>query len=188
MAKSKKKETKKASKAAAKPAQRSEGKATPVAEEKPKGVFEEALAAANAKAEAATATPGKRARDPRLPPPGTVLQKKDRHGNLRCEATVEDGGIRYNGNLHRSLSAAAMAAAKDIGLGGSQNGFLFWGVVKQERRAADPVAALERAWERYHARATGAVASTKSDDGARARVKDVFARQAGALAEIRQAL
>ena len=177
MAKSKKKETKKASKAAAKPAQRSEVKATPVAEEKPKGVFEKALAAANAKAEAAAATPTERVRDPRLPPPGTVLQKKDRHGNLRCEATVEEGGIRYNGNLHRSLSAAAMAAAKDLGLGGSQNGFLFWGVVKQERRAADPVAALERAWERYHGRAAALVQAGLTDENREA-VRAAIEKQA----------
>lgn len=29
--------------------------------------------------------------DPRLPASGTVLQKKDRHGAVRCECTVEEG-------------------------------------------------------------------------------------------------
>ncbi len=188
MAKSKKKETKKANKPAAKSAQRSEEQAAPAAEKKPKGVFEKALADANAKGEAAAVPTAERPRDPRLPPPGTVLQKKDRHGAVRCECTIEEGGIRYKGTTYRSLSSAAMAAAKDLGLGGSQNGYLFWGVVKQERRPSDPLAALERGWTGYHARAPGAVASTTSDDGARARVKDVIARQAGALAEITQAL
>src|SRR4051794_8463426 len=51
--------------------------------------------------------------DPRMPAPGTVIQKKDRYGIVRCECTVEEGGIRYAATLYRSLSAAAMAAAKD---------------------------------------------------------------------------
>ncbi len=188
MAKSKKKETKKASKAAAKPAQRSEEKATPVAEEKPKGIFEEALAAANAKAEAATATPAERVRDPRLPPPGTVLQKKDRQGAIRCECTIEENGIRYAGAVYRSLSAAAMVAAKDLGLANkTQNGWNFWGITKPARHAGDPLGALDRAWERYRARADSAVASAKTDE-VRARVRAAIARQAGALAEITQAL
>ena len=77
-----------------------------------------------------------RARDPRLPAPGTVLQKKDRQGVARCECTVEEDGIRFKGTLYRSLSAAAMAASKDLGLGGqAQNGFLFWGLVRQKSRA-----------------------------------------------------
>ena len=54
--------------------------------------------------------------DPRLPAPGTVLEKRDRHGAVRCECTVEEGGIRYAGKVYRSLSSAAMAAAKDLGL------------------------------------------------------------------------
>ena len=54
--------------------------------------------------------------DPRLPAAGTVLQKRDRHGAVRCECTIEEGGIRYAGKVYRSLSAAAMAAAKDLGL------------------------------------------------------------------------
>ena len=189
MAKSKKKETKKASRPAAKSAQRSEERAVPATEAKPKGVFEKALADANAKSAAAAAPTAERTRDPRLPPPGTVLQKKDRHGAVRCECTVEEGGVRYKGTTYRSLSAAAMAAAKDLGLANkTQNGWNFWGLTKPARHAGDPIAALEHAWERYHARATGAVASTKSDDGAHARVKDAIARQASALAEITQTL
>lgn len=53
---------------------------------------------------------------PRLPAAGTVLQKRDGHGAVRCECTIEEGVIRYAGNVYRSLSAAAMAAAKDPGL------------------------------------------------------------------------
>ena len=187
MAKSKKKETKKASKPAAKSAQRSEERAAPATEEKPKGVFEKALA--DAKREAGAATTAERARDPRLPPPGTVLQKKNRHGAVRCECMVEEDGIRYNGNLHRSLSAAAMAAAKDLGLANkTQNGWNFWGLTKPARHAGDPLDALDRAWERYRARADSAIASAKTNDDVRARVKAAIARQAGALAEITQTL
>src|SRR5690606_2202326 len=89
--------------------------------------------------------------DPRLPAAGTLIQKRDRHGAVRCECTVEEGGIRYAGSLSRSLSAAAMAAARDPGLNNkTQNGFTFWGITKPPRRQSDPLAALERAWARYH--------------------------------------
>ena len=88
--------------------------------------------------------------DPRLPPRGTLLQKLDRHGKVRCECTVEEGGFRYAGELYRSPSAAAMAAAKDLGLANkTQNGWAFWGITRPARRPSDPLAALERAWERY---------------------------------------
>ena len=76
-----------------------------------------------------------RERDPRLPAPGTVLRKLDRAGAVRCECKVTDSGITYKGQEFRSLSAAAMAAAKDLGIAGSQNGYLFWSLIKQKSRA-----------------------------------------------------
>jgi hypothetical protein len=106
----------------------------------------EAPAKAASSAPAAPRTP-----DPRLPAVGTLLQKRDRHGAVRCECTVEGGGIRYAGKVYRSLSAAAMAAAKDLGLNNkTQNGFAFWGLSKPPRRPSDPLVALDHAWERYH--------------------------------------
>src|SRR5262249_7360062 len=85
--------------------------------------------------------------DPRMPAPGTLLQKRDRHGAVRCECTVEADGIRYAGKLYRSLSSAALAAAKDLGLTNkTQNGFIFWGITKVPRIATDGLLALERAW------------------------------------------
>lgn len=91
-----------------------------------------------------------RQRDPRLPAPGTVIEKRDRHGNVRCTCTIQDDTILYNGKAYPSISAAALAAAKDLGLQNStQNGFTFWGLSKPERRA-DPAARLEHAWQRYH--------------------------------------
>jgi hypothetical protein len=130
---------------------------------------------------AAKATKAPRARDPRLPEPGTVLQKKDRQGTVRCECTVEQDGIRYQGTLYRSLSAAAMAASKDMGLGGrAQNGYLFWGIIRQPGREKDPVAALERAWERYESRAKG-IMSAGLDENNKAKVLTTVRKHAAAL-------
>jgi hypothetical protein len=123
------------------------------------------------------------ARDPRLPAPGTVLQKKDRQGNVRCECTVEDDCIRYKGAAFRSLSAAAMAASKDLGLSGGANGFLFWGVIKQAPRSGDPAAALEHAWERFRERAKGIMAGDLSAD-LRHQLQDVLLKQSQELASI----
>jgi hypothetical protein len=96
--------------------------------------------------------------DPRLPAVGTVIQKRDRHGAIRCECTVEEGGIRYAGTLYRSISSAALAAAKDLGLRNkSENGYVFWGLVKLHRPGTDPVAAFKGAWERYLERAEALV-------------------------------
>lgn len=132
-----------------------------------------------------TATPAReRVRDPRLPPPGTVIQKRARDGSVRCECTVEPEGIRYKGTTYRSLSAAAMAAAKDLGIQrATQNGFTFWGLSKPPRPAADPVQALGRVWERYRERATAIVGAAKDDD--RARVREVFGEHAEVLKELR---
>jgi hypothetical protein len=96
--------------------------------------------------------------DPRLPPPGTLLQKRDRHGAVRCECAVEEGGFRYGGQVYRSLSAAAMAAAKGLGhQNKTQNGWAFWGITKPSRGPSDPLATLERSWERYQGSAEALV-------------------------------
>jgi hypothetical protein len=124
--------------------------------------------------------------DQRLPAPGTVIQKKDRHGRVRCECTVEKDGIRFKGKIYSSLSAAAVAAAKDLGLAGkAMNGFVFWGLTKPPRPGADPVATLERAWERYRG-----VAESVADDGVseekRGKVKALIAKHAQALTGLRE--
>jgi len=91
--------------------------------------------------------------DPRLPAQGTTIEKHDRHGAVRCKCTVEEGGIRYAGKVYTSLSGAALAAAKDLDLKNkTQNGYIFWGLIKPARPASDPLVALERAWERYRGR------------------------------------
>jgi len=100
---------------------------------------------------------------------------------VRCECTVEQDGIRCQGTLYRSVSAAAMAASKDMGLGGrAQNGYLFWGLIMQPSREKDPAAALERAWECYEARAKGILESSLADE-IKAKVLSAVRRQAFAL-------
>jgi hypothetical protein len=59
---------------------------------------------------------------------GKVIQKVSR-GKVRCECKVTLNGIFYNGKTYRSLSGAAMAAAKDLGMRSTAlNGWAFWGV------------------------------------------------------------
>lgn len=92
---------------------------------------------------------GRRERDPRLPAVGTVLVKRDRGGQARCECTVEEGGFLYAGKLHRSLSGAATAAAADLKIKGRVNGYLFWGVIKASRPLKNPGEALRKIATRY---------------------------------------
>jgi len=116
--------------------------------------------------------------DARLPPVGTVIEKRDRHGQVRCECTVEEGGISYGGTLYSSLSAAAMAAAADLGLTNkTQNGYTFWGLSKPPRAPTDPLEALERAWDRYHGKVAAVVKDDVNDEN-RAKVASAMRKQA----------
>lgn len=101
----------------------------------------------------------------------TPLKKLDRSGAVRCECKVTETGFLYKGQEFRSLSAAAMAAAKDLNISGAQNGYLSWSLIKQQPRVSDPVEALEAAWERFHQRATGVFATAKDDEAALAKLK-----------------
>ena len=124
--------------------------------------------------------------DPRLPAPGTALQKRDRHGAVRCECTVEDGGIRYAGKVYRSLSSAAMAAAKDLGLTNkTQNGFTFWGLSKPPRRPSDPIEALERAWDTYHGNVAALLKDSVTDE-TRSKVLTTIKMHVQAIESLRQ--
>jgi hypothetical protein len=124
--------------------------------------------------------------DARLPAPGTVLQKRDRHGAVRCECTVEEAGVRYAGNVYRSLSSAAMVAAKDLGLTNkTQNGFVFWGLTKPPRRPSDPLAALERAWERYRGSVESIVKEGVTDEN-RSKVLATIRKHSEAIETLRE--
>jgi hypothetical protein len=106
-----------------------------------------------------------RARDPRLPKPGTVLEKRDRHGELRCSCTVGKEGIRYAGKVYSSISSAALAAAKDLGLKNrTQNGFIFWGLSKPTAPAKDYMEGVESAWKRYRERVDQLLANCVGDE------------------------
>lgn len=130
------------------------------------------------------APPRERVRDPRLPPLGTVIEKRDRAGNVRCKCTVEEAGIHYEGKVYKSLSAAATAAAKDLGIGGrSQNGYTFWGLSKPPRPAGDPLEALGRAWDRYRERAASVVGAVTDEN--RERVRHAIEKHAEAITELR---
>jgi len=137
--------------------------------------------AASATSSGATPADGavtKREPDARLPPVGTVIEKRDRHGQVRCACTVEDGGIRYNGTLYRSLSAAAMAAAADLELTNkTQNGYTFWGLSKPPRAPSDPMEALDRAWTRYHGKVAAIVKDDVTDEN-RTKVAAAIGKQA----------
>jgi hypothetical protein len=86
----------------------------------------------------------------RQPAVGTTLRKLDRAGKVRCECVIEKGGVRYQGTLYKSLSGAALAAAKELGLSGNSfNGYVFWGLSKPSRASADPAMRLEQIWKRY---------------------------------------
>jgi hypothetical protein len=86
-------------------------------------------------------------------PVGTKLQKLDRAGEVRCECSVEEGGYRYGKTVFRSLSSAAAAAAKDLGLAGkSFNGYVFWGLTKPGRK--NTLERMDHLFRRYSEMAT----------------------------------
>ena len=114
----------------------------------------------------ATRPPHSLVPDSRVPPVGTLIQKLDRNGAVRCECSIDTEGIHYRGVLYRSLSAAAMAAAKDLGLANkTQNGFTFWGLSKPSRKSGDPLAGLNKAWERYRAHAEALTKAAERPEG-----------------------
>ena len=84
----------------------------------------------------------KRLQDKRLPPVGTRVSKKDREGKEVAFCHVTEKGISYAGEVYHSLSGAAQAALKTLGLKSpTVNGYVFWGLdgkPKKERKAAAP--------------------------------------------------
>jgi hypothetical protein len=122
-------------------------------------------------------------RDPRLPPVGTVLKKFDRrHDAVRCECKVVEGGFEYKGESFKSLSGAACAAAKDLGISGAQNGFVFWGIVRADPKAKNPVQAIEKVWERYNTRVK-AIAGAGLDASTKKQVAELLEEHRTKIAE-----
>lgn len=153
------------------PTAREAGDGAPAAQ----GGITGATAAPDAPSAAPSATrPATKASAPRgtqrLPPVGTVIVKKDRHGTERARCTVVDGGVEFDGTVYKSISAAAMAAAKALGLNSkSLDGYAWFGLKSAPRAASkrDATIALLRAFERYHER----VATAAKVDDAEQRIK-----------------
>jgi hypothetical protein len=119
----------------------------------------------------------------RLPAVGTVIKKRDRHGQVRCECKVVETGIRYKGRDFTSLSGAAMAAADDLGLKNkTQNGFVFWGLTKPTRKLEDPVDALGKSFGRYQNLA--ALVTSRATDENRAAIRSALQEERQAIDEL----
>ena len=102
----------------------------------------------------------------RLPPVGTVIKKLARDGRVRCECKIEAEGVRYDGEIYKSLSGAAVAAAKALGLSGSSfNGYVFWGLAKPARASADPAVRLDKLWARYEEAASALLKGAGAEKG-----------------------
>lgn len=126
------------------------------------------------------------ARDPRLPPVGTLLTKKDRDGKeVTCK--VLEAGVEYKGETFKTLSGAARAAAKDLGLATSQNGFLFWGVIHQARAIGDPSLALIKAYDRFD-KVVDAVTASKPEGAVKAQLAESLRQFAAELSDAANAL
>ena len=65
-------------------------------------------------------------RDPRLPPPGTVITRI--YKDVEHKLTVLDDGFEYRGERHASLSKLAREIT-----GTNWNGFYFWGLQRRSR-------------------------------------------------------
>jgi hypothetical protein len=88
--------------------------------------------AAPAKKEPAAPATAKRERDPRLPAPGTVIEREHEGKTIRVK--VLEDGFEFRGKTYRSLSAVAREATGTI-----WNGLLFFHLIpyaKREKKAA----------------------------------------------------
>lgn len=128
-----------------------------------------------------------------LPAIGTVIQKKDRDGKVRCECTVVDGGIQYAGKLYGSLSGAGLAATHDLGLKAPTcDGGVFWGLKKrpakgtttrQPKPAKSTTDAIGKAWSRYVAALMAGGMTAEKVARAEAHTDQLIAIRAGHAAE-----
>jgi hypothetical protein len=73
-------------------------------------------------------------RDPRLPPPGTVLVRE--HGGVEHRVTVLADGFEYDSQRYESLSKVARAIS-----GTNWNGYLFFSLQRRTRKGAAEAAA-----------------------------------------------
>jgi hypothetical protein len=122
--------------------------------------------------------------DARMPPVGTVIQKRDRAGAIRCECTIVDGGVEYKDRRYTSLSSAAVAASKDLGLTAKTlDGWAWWGLkVRTAPVNRSGVAALTRTFEKYRERVSAILQGAAADN--RAKLEEVLRAQVATLTEL----
>ncbi len=123
--------------------------------------------------------------DPSLPAVGTMLEKHDRKGQVRCQCQVVEGGVLYSRTTYKLFSAAALAASHDLGLKTKAvDGWSFWGLKTRTTPAGSKNALerLERAWKKYRERADAVAKSATGDD--RDQVLDALRAQGTALLAI----
>ncbi len=96
-----------------------------------KALDEQTAAAKPARSKPARKTKGKAAkpRDPRLPEPGTVLEKTYKGETYKIK--VLEDGFEYDGDHYRSLSGVAREITGQI-----WNGYLWAGLVQSRRQAS----------------------------------------------------
>jgi hypothetical protein len=121
--------------------------------------------------------------DHRLPQVPTTLVRRDRHGVVQCECTVGPNGILYNGRTYRSLSGAASAASKDLGMNPVVNGFVFFHLAKPARGRVSDVERLQRIGKRYEEQ-LGAMLSGRSGEPPDEAVKNESAAHAERVVRI----
>ena len=93
-------------------------------EKKAKANPERSAAKAAKRAEKKTGAPAAaRTPDPRLPPPGTVIQKRDRHGAVRCECKVEENGVTAQRYLLEDVESEERHRVQVVSVGDAPGSF-----------------------------------------------------------------
>ena len=81
---------------------------------------------------AETATTQEAAAPSRNLVPGQIIEKKRGGETIATLRVTTDGKFEYNGSVYSSISAAALACAKNLGLSSKTlNGWAFWGLAKR---------------------------------------------------------
>lgn len=113
--------------------------------------------------------------DPRMPPVGTILTKHTRSGQVAL-AGVGVNGIYYGEEKFNSISSAARAVAKSLGLYSEAiDGYIFFGLTKRPAKEANPQAKLNKAFAKLEVAVAATVASGDKPK-AKAVIKDVVAK------------
>lgn len=116
-------------------------------------------------------------RDPRLPQVPTTLVRRNRQGVVQCECTVGPEGIFYNGRKFGSLSGAASAASKDLGLNPVVNGYVFFHLAKPARAKLGEVERLRRIGNRYEEQLSALILAGSGEQPGAALMEEIDAHE-----------